>query len=63
MFVCDFCGKETDTVRRIALDRGYDRLSVRHQVKYACEGCSKLKEREVKKISKDSAPAPIDKTL
>lgn len=43
---CDFCGAATDRVRRIALDRGYDRLGVRHVVRYACEACSERKERE-----------------
>ena len=42
---CDFCGQTTDQVRRIALDRGYDRLRP-HAVRYACAGCSETKERE-----------------
>jgi hypothetical protein len=46
MFRCDFCGKETDRVRRIALDRGYDRLGERHAVRYACQVCSERKEAE-----------------
>lgn len=46
---CDFCGKETDYVRRVALDKDYDRLTVRHKVKYACEECSIKKEEERKK--------------
>ena len=43
-FHCDFCGCETGRVRRVALDRDYDRLSRRHPVRYACEACSSLKD-------------------
>ncbi|HKE13203.1 MAG TPA: hypothetical protein VKE73_16675 [Myxococcota bacterium] len=43
---CDFCGQETTTVRRIALDRGYERLRTPHVERYACAGCSAKKERE-----------------
>ncbi len=43
---CDFCGKVVETVRRVALDRGYDRLGPRHGVRYACPPCSEDKERE-----------------
>jgi hypothetical protein len=43
---CDFCGRETATVRRIALDRGYDRLRPPHIARYACPACSVKKERE-----------------
>ena len=43
---CDFCGKVVETVRRVALDRGYDRLGPRHGVRYACAPCSEDKERE-----------------
>ena len=46
MFRCDFCGKETDRVRRVALDRGYDRLGERHAVRYACQDCSERKEAQ-----------------
>jgi hypothetical protein len=49
MLRCDFCGQETETVVRVALDRDYDRLSVRHEKMYACPECSKKKERERKK--------------
>jgi len=45
-FVCDFCGAEVPRVRRVALDRGYDRLQKPHQVQYACSDCSARKERE-----------------
>lgn len=43
---CDFCGKEVAQVRRIALDRDYERLQTRHAVRYACAPCSEAKERE-----------------
>ena len=43
-FVCDFCGKNSNTVHRIALDAGYDRLT-KHRVQYACPKCSDTKER------------------
>jgi hypothetical protein len=46
VFRCDFCGKETDRVRRVALDRGYDRLGERHAVRYACQDCSERKEAQ-----------------
>ena len=42
---CDFCGEAAAQVRRIALDRGYDRLQPPHPVRYACERCSLQKER------------------
>jgi len=42
---CDFCGAESERVRRVALDQGYDRLSQRHVVRYACEPCSRRKEQ------------------
>jgi hypothetical protein len=43
---CDFCGRAVASVRRIALDSGYDRLARPHRVQYACEPCSERKERE-----------------
>jgi len=45
-FTCDFCGKSVEQVRRVALDRGYDRLQKPHPVRYACPDCSTEKERE-----------------
>jgi len=45
-FVCDFCGSAVGHVRRIALDRDYDRLQTPHQVRYACDACSAEKERQ-----------------
>jgi hypothetical protein len=41
---CDFCGAEAARVRRVALDRGYERLQTPHQPLYACERCSEEKE-------------------
>ncbi len=43
---CDFCGREAAHVRRVALDRDYDRLQLPHAVRYACPECSEAKERE-----------------
>jgi len=44
-FTCDFCGETVAHVRRIALDRDYDRLQKPHAVQYACDACSEEKER------------------
>ena len=46
VFRCDFCGSEVPRVRRVALDRDYDRLQTPHRVQYACPECSERKERE-----------------
>ena len=43
---CDFCGALVSRVRRIALDRDYDRLQTPHAVRYACPDCSQRKELE-----------------
>ncbi len=43
---CDFCGEEVGLVRRVALDRVYDRLQEPHRVQYACSACSEEKERQ-----------------
>ena len=43
---CDFCGALVSRVRRIALDRDYDRLQTPHAVRYACPECSQRKELE-----------------
>ncbi len=53
MLRCDFCGRETETVVRVALDRDYDRLTVRHVKRYACRECSEKKERERKAREKE----------
>jgi hypothetical protein len=42
---CDFCGAVVPTVRRVAVDRDYDRLQAPHAELYACEPCSERKER------------------
>lgn len=42
---CDFCGRVVPRVRRIALDRDYERLQTPHRVRYACPECSDRKER------------------
>jgi hypothetical protein len=42
---CDFCGALVPRVRRIALDRDYERLQTPHAVRYACPDCSAEKER------------------
>ena len=43
---CDFCGALVPQVRRVALDRGYDRLQTPHPVQYACPDCSERKQQE-----------------
>ena len=43
--VCDFCGEPAPVVRRVALDRGYERLQTLHPVRYACPRCSEEKEQ------------------
>jgi hypothetical protein len=55
---CDFCGAETERVRRVALDQGYDRLGQRHVVRYACEACSQRKE-EARATAVDSSRDPL----
>jgi hypothetical protein len=42
---CDFCGARVPRVRRVALDRDYERLQTPHPVRYACPDCSAEKER------------------
>jgi hypothetical protein len=44
--VCDFCGERVASVRRVALDQGYERLQTPHKERYACSACSDKKERE-----------------
>jgi DNA-directed RNA polymerase subunit RPC12/RpoP len=53
MIKCDFCGSEFESVRRVAVDSDYDRLSVKHEKQYACAECSAKKERE--RTEKDSS--------
>lgn len=42
---CDLCGNEVSAVRRVALDREYDRLQLAHKELYACEPCFEAKEQ------------------
>lgn len=42
---CDLCGRVVVSVRRVALDREYDRLQLSHKELYACEPCFESKER------------------
>ena len=42
---CDFCAAEVESVRRVALDRDYERLRTPHRELYACSDCSERKER------------------
>ncbi len=51
---CDICGAESSRVRRVALDRQYDRLRKPHQVLYACPPCSEKKERQRLGLERDS---------
>jgi hypothetical protein len=43
---CDFCEAVVPSVRRVALDRDYERLRTRHTERYACAACSERKEQE-----------------
>ena len=43
---CDFCEAVVPSVRRVALDRGYERLRTPHVERYACPSCSERKERQ-----------------
>ncbi len=46
MLKCDFCGVESDSVKRVAIAADYDRLSVKHDTQYACTECSIKKDAE-----------------
>lgn len=43
---CDFCNQVVPTVRRVALDRDYERLRTPHKELFACPACSDRKEKE-----------------
>ena len=43
---CDFCNQVVPSVRRVALDRDYERLRTPHREQFACPACSEKKERE-----------------
>ncbi len=54
MLKCDICGRESERVSRVAVDEGYDRLTVRHEKMYACQECSLKKEKErVERMKKE----------
>jgi len=44
---CDTCGKEVLKVKRIVLEKGYDRTQAR--AIYNCEECYKKKEANIEK--------------
>ena len=44
--VCDFCGDRVQAVRRVALDREYDRLQKAHRELYSCASCFEKKEKQ-----------------
>ena len=52
---CDFCGRETTSVRRVALDGDYERLRTRHQAQYACAECSADKERARQEAEREAS--------
>jgi hypothetical protein len=43
---CDFCTQVVPSVRRVALDRDYERLLTPHKERYACPKCSAAKDSE-----------------
>ncbi|MEK7880992.1 MAG: hypothetical protein AAB210_03755 [Deltaproteobacteria bacterium] len=49
MLRCDFCGRESEKVARVALDKDYDRITEKHRKMYACPECSRKKDEERKK--------------
>jgi hypothetical protein len=55
MLRCDFCGRDVPRVRRVALEAGYDRLTQRHAVRYACPECSERKSAERERIQRRPA--------
>lgn len=57
MLRCDFCGIESEVILRVAIDRDYDRLTVKHEKRYACGECSVKKDKERKKMLKDAKKA------
>ena len=42
---CDFCQNRVASVRRVALDGKYERLTTPHAVQYACSDCFEVKDR------------------
>ena len=57
MLRCDFCGRASEVVARVALDRDYDRLTVKHEKRYACPECSEKKEKERVERAKEASKA------
>ncbi len=49
---CDFCGESAPSVRRVALDRDYERLLTPHKERYACGKCSAAKEAERRRLGR-----------
>jgi phage FluMu protein Com len=49
---CDFCNELVPSVRRVALDRGYERLQTPHKEQFACPRCSDAKERARRGLSR-----------
>lgn len=43
---CDLCGDTVGVVRRVALDREYDRLQKAHKELYSCSTCFENKENK-----------------
>ena len=43
---CDFCDREVQSVRRVALDGEYERLRTPHAVMYSCPDCFDRKNQE-----------------
>jgi hypothetical protein len=42
---CDFCQNRVPSIRRVALDGDYERLTTPHSVQYACSDCFEVKDR------------------
>ena len=42
---CDFCHARVSSVRRVALDGDYERLTTPPAVQYACPDCFEYKDR------------------
>ncbi len=53
--LCDFCGERVASVRRVAIDTGYERLQTPHKERYACPECSARKERERRGLGRPPA--------
>lgn len=49
MLRCDFCGRESERVSRVALDKNYDRITEKHR---KMEACPELVEGPVRNVRK-----------